>query len=67
VVEKLGPSQAMGRFGTPEDVAGVVTFLASDLSAYVSGVVIPIDGGISAITQSRFGEDMRNLVGEFLA
>ena len=34
------------RGGTPEDVAGVALFLASDLSAYVSGQVIPVCGGM---------------------
>jgi NAD(P)-dependent dehydrogenase (short-subunit alcohol dehydrogenase family) len=33
------------RFGQPEDVAGVATFLASDLSSYVSGESIIVDGG----------------------
>ena len=36
----------MRRGGTPEDVAGVALFLASDLSAYVSGQVIPVCGGM---------------------
>lgn len=36
----------LGRFGTPEDVAGVVAFLASDDSSYVTGQVIDIDGGL---------------------
>jgi 3-oxoacyl-[acyl-carrier protein] reductase len=36
----------MGRIGTPEDVAGVATFLASDLSRYVTGQVIGVDGGM---------------------
>lgn len=34
-----------GRWGEPEDVAGVVAFLASGASAYISGHTIPIDGG----------------------
>ena len=34
------------RGGTPEDVAGVALFLASDLSAYVNGQVIPVCGGM---------------------
>lgn len=37
---------ALGRFGTPEDVANVVAFLASDESGYVTGQVIDIDGGL---------------------
>lgn len=36
----------LGRFGTPEDVANVVAFLASDDSNYVTGQVIDIDGGL---------------------
>ena len=35
-----------GRFATPDEVAGVVTWLASDASAYISGAVIPVDGGL---------------------
>ncbi|MDD4922508.1 MAG: SDR family oxidoreductase, partial [Bacteroidales bacterium] len=35
------------RGGTPEDVANVCTFLASDLSSYVSGQVIHCDGGMN--------------------
>ncbi len=37
---------ALGRFGTPEDVASVVAFLASDEAGYVTGQVIDIDGGL---------------------
>lgn len=36
------------RLGTAEDVAGVALFLASDLSAYTTGAVIPADGGLAA-------------------
>jgi 3-oxoacyl-[acyl-carrier protein] reductase len=36
----------LGRAGTVEDVAGVVGFLASDAAGYVTGTVIPVDGGL---------------------
>ena len=36
------------RWGTPEDMKGLAVFLASDASNYVSGAVIPLDGGYLA-------------------
>lgn len=45
-----------GRVGTPEEVADVVLFLASEESSFVNGAAIPVDGGITAHTgQPRFG------------
>lgn len=38
----------MGGFGDPDDLIGVVIWLASDASKYVTGTVIPIDGGFNA-------------------
>ena len=38
----------LGRFGTPEDLAGVALFLASDLSAFVTGTTVHADGGTFA-------------------
>jgi NAD(P)-dependent dehydrogenase (short-subunit alcohol dehydrogenase family) len=38
----------MGRFGNPDDLLGTVLWLLSPASAFVTGVVVPIDGGFSA-------------------
>ena len=38
----------MGRFGDPEDLIGVCIYLASNASSFVTGTVIPIDGGFNA-------------------
>ena len=38
----------LGRLGEPEDVARAVRFLASDASAFITGAVLPVDGGLGA-------------------
>jgi NAD(P)-dependent dehydrogenase (short-subunit alcohol dehydrogenase family) len=45
VVESVRRSVPLGRFGTPEDVAEAVSFLASPKARYITGQVIPVDGG----------------------
>ena len=50
--EAMERSQAripMGRFAQPEEVAAVALFLASDQASYVTGVVIPMDGGLGPV------------------
>ena len=48
-VEGFAKNQPMGRLGTPEDIANVAIFLASEYAGFVNGVVIPVDGGIEAM------------------
>jgi NAD(P)-dependent dehydrogenase (short-subunit alcohol dehydrogenase family) len=40
----------MGRVGLPEDLLGTVLWLLSPASAFVTGVVVPVDGGFSAFS-----------------
>ncbi|MDB5577634.1 MAG: 3-oxoacyl-ACP reductase [Bradyrhizobium sp.] len=49
IFAEMGPdlleTVSLRRFGTPDDCAGIIEFLATDLGAYASGAVIPVDGG----------------------
>jgi NAD(P)-dependent dehydrogenase (short-subunit alcohol dehydrogenase family) len=46
-MERYASQIPVGRHAEPQDIGGLVVFLASDASAYVNGAVISIDGGIS--------------------
>ncbi len=45
---KIIQNTPMGRFGESKDLVGTLYYLVSDMSAFVTGVVLPVDGGFSA-------------------
>ena len=46
--QKILDHTPMGRFGSPEDLNGTVLWLLSPASAFVTGIIVPVDGGFSA-------------------
>jgi 3-oxoacyl-[acyl-carrier protein] reductase len=46
IKEHLLKQTPLGRFGSPEDVAGAVSFLASDSASFITGHVLTVDGGL---------------------
>ncbi|MGI5404009.1 SDR family NAD(P)-dependent oxidoreductase [Streptomyces sp. CA-135486] len=47
MIERYSAKTALGRLGTPDEVAGAILWLTSDLARYVTGATISVDGGIS--------------------
>lgn len=45
---KIIMNTPVGKYGQPEDLQGVVLFLLSEMSSFITGIVIPVDGGYSA-------------------
>lgn len=45
---KLGSRCELRRYGRPEEVAAAILFLASDEASYITGQIIPVDGGNTA-------------------
>ena len=46
LVKKYAEQIPLGRFGSVDDIAGTVEFLASDVASYITGALIPVDGGL---------------------
>jgi 3-oxoacyl-[acyl-carrier protein] reductase len=46
LVKKYAEQIPLGRFGSVDDIAGTVEFLASDAASYITGALIPVDGGL---------------------
>lgn len=48
--QKIIDHTPLGRFGEPDELLGTLLWLASDASAFVTGIVVPVDGGFSAFS-----------------
>jgi 3-oxoacyl-[acyl-carrier protein] reductase len=46
IIKMMGDKVPLKRWGQPEDVANLYCFLASDEASYISGAILPIDGGV---------------------
>ena len=48
IFDKLAAWYPLGRVGEPQDIANAALFLASDAAAWITGAVLPVDGGLTA-------------------
>lgn len=49
VIETLAATTLLGRGAQPDEIGGVIAFLATDAAAYITGATIPVDGGRTAV------------------
>ncbi|WP_343079585.1 SDR family oxidoreductase [Ostreiculturibacter nitratireducens] len=56
IFKKLGRWYALGRVAEPDDIAKAVSFLGSDDAGYITGVALPVDGGLLAGMNVMIGE-----------
>ena len=61
IFERLAAWYPLGRIGEPDDVARAILFLASDDAAWITGVVLPVDGGLMAGRYGMARDLMANL------
>jgi NAD(P)-dependent dehydrogenase (short-subunit alcohol dehydrogenase family) len=53
IEEHTAAAHPLQRIGEPEDVARAVAFLASDAASWITGVVLPVDGGVTGAAAAR--------------
>lgn len=58
--ERLTPWYPLGRVGVPEDIAKAALFLCSDDAAWITGAVLPVDGGLTA-GNYRFNKELQGV------
>ena len=46
IIKMMGEKVPLKRWGQPADVANLYCFLASDEASYISGAILPVDGGV---------------------
>uniref|UniRef100_A0A224YXQ2 Reductase n=1 Tax=Rhipicephalus zambeziensis TaxID=60191 RepID=A0A224YXQ2_9ACAR len=55
MLELTGTAHALGRIGTPDEVARCIAFLASDDASFVTGITMPVDGGMQLLSSLNRG------------